>query len=439
MQKEARLVPVRVTGLDEEGLAVGALDGDRRVHVKGVRVAAGVEAEVTVQIVKRRRRHAFGIVASGSRVSSAAACSAYPRCGGCAIQHLDSAAQLELKRKRLVASLRGAGVILAVAPSIVTGPRFHYRRRARLGVRHLRERDETLVGFRESFGSRVARIDACLVLAEPLSSALPEIQRVLATLDARARVPQVELAAGDDAGALVVRHLDPLDRDDCARLRALEASTGLAVFVQAAGVDSIARIGGGQARRLHYRLDRFGVALEFAPTDFVQANGVLNRDLVAAAVALVAPGRHERIVDLFCGIGNFTLPLARGGADVVGIEHGDALVAAARRNAAVNRLGTRVELVAADLYRSLPAHAGAHLAQADALLVDPPRTGLGPLASVMSAPRLSRIVYASCHAPSFAADAARLDALGFRLARLDLFDMFPHTAHAETLALFNRR
>src|SRR5262249_31920836 len=282
----------------------------------------------------------------------------------------------------------------------------------------------------ESFASRVARIDACLVLAEPLAGALPAIQRAIGSLDARARVPQVEVAAGDDRGALVVRHLDALSAHDHARLLALEAETGLEVCSQAAGLDSTARLDGSPSRGLRYRLDRFGVALEFSPTDFVQVNGELNRDLVATALLLLAPVRGECVADLFCGIGNFTVPLARSGATVLGIDHANVLIKAAKRNADTNGVGARVELVGADLHRTLPAEAMSRLASADAALVDPPRTGIGTVADVMGgSARLGRFVYASCDARSFVADAARLDAAGYRLAHVHLFDMFPHTAH----------
>ena len=436
----ARIVPVVVTALDADGLAVGALDGGRRVHVKGVgRVATDGSTVVAAQIVKRRRGDAFAIVEAASGIASAAQCPAYPRCGGCAIQHLDSAMQLALKRDRVVRLLDATGLRLDLEPTIVSGPQYHYRRRARLGVRHLRARDETLVGFRESFNSRVARIDACLVLAEPLAGALPSIQRALGDLDARARVPQVELAAGDDGGALVVRHLEALSMRDRARLRELETDTGLEVCIQAAGLDSTVRLDGAASRGLRYRLDRFGVVLAFSPTDFVQVNGELNRDLVATALALLAPRRGENVADLFCGIGNFTLPIARSGAAVVGVDNANVLVDAAQRNADANGLGARVELVGADLHGTLSAATLARVASADAALVDPPRSGIGGAIAVLGSARLSRLVYASCDATSFAADAARLDALGFRVARLHLFDMFPHTAHAETLALFERR
>jgi len=435
-----KTVSVAVTAFDADGLAVGALDDDRRVHVKGVgRAAVGASAEVDVQVVKRRRGAVFGIV-EGRAAASAAACRAYPRCGGCAIQHLGAREQIALKRDKLVSLLVSAGVGLDAAPTIVSGPQYHYRRRARLGVRHLRDRDETLVGFRESFGSRIARIDACLVLVEPLATALPPIRRAVAQLDACARVPQVELAAGDDAGAVVVRHLDPLSDRDRAALLALERDCGLEVCVQGQGLGSIARVDGAPSRGLRYRLDRFGVALAFSPSDFVQVNGDLNRELVATAVTLLAPARGAAVADLFSGIGNFALPLARVGAQVTAIDSTAALASAAQRNANTNGLGARVEVLNADLYGPLAPEVVARLARVDAALVDPPRTGLGPVVSALAAAeRLSRVVYASCDAQSFARDAAQLDALGFSLSRVYLFDMFPHTGHAETLALLERR
>lgn len=429
-------VDVTVASIDDHGFGVGATE-TRTIHVKGAAPGATGPVPRRARIVKRRGGHWYGV--ADPMLDGAAPCAAFPVCGGCAVQHLDASQQLAHKQRQVLRLLAAHGVVPTTVDEPVRGPLFHYRRRARLGVRHLAQDDETLVGFRESFGSRVARAENCLVLSEILHGALPRIKATLQRLDVRARVPQVELSAGDRAGALVLRHLAPVSGCDRRELAALEASTGLQVLLQASGQESVVRLDGARAALLDYRLDAFGVTLEFDPLDFVQVNARVNCLLVATAHAWLRPRAGERVVDLFCGIGNFTLPIARAGASVHGVEGSPSVVDRARRNAERNALGARAAFTAADLYSELDAPTLDAIACADAALVDPPRSGLGPIAGAIGRARVGRIVYVSCHPESFAADAAALSASGFGLERLSLFDMFPHTTHVETLALFLRR
>lgn len=428
-------IEVQVASIDADGLGVGRYES-RTVHVKGAApLADGTPVVSRVRIVKRRGGQWYG-VALGADTTP---CRAYPICGGCSMMHLEPRQQLHLKTTRVLALLEAGHVRPDSVEAPCAGPLYHYRRRARLGVRHLARDGETLVGFRESFGSRVARANACLVLAEPLAAAFPSISAALTTLTVRARVPQVELSAGDANGALVLRHLEPIGEEDRHRLRELGYRTGLEVLLQPAGEDSVACLDGAAPTSLSYRLDAFGLSLEFAPLDFVQVNARVNHALVTVALAWLRPRADERIVDLFCGIGNFTLPIACRGAGVLGVEASAKAVARARSNASRNGLGTRADFMAADLYdRPGPALQDALLGAAGAL-VDPPRSGIGALAPLLERSAVARLVYVSCHPESFARDAAALVAAGFLLRRIATFDMFPHTAHIETLALFERR
>jgi 23S rRNA (uracil1939-C5)-methyltransferase len=427
--KGPRVIDVEIDAVDSDGSGVAQFEG-RQVHVKGVIPGQ----RVAVRVIKRRRGiwHALP-----EDTSSAAFCSAYPGCGGCSMQHLDPEAQLELKARGLFDQLARAGVVPMTVALPVRGPVLGYRRRARLGVRHFAGGRETLIGFRESFGSRIARASNCPVLVPRLQVILDELRTHVGALDGRAAVPQVELAAGDDGAAFIVRHLQPMTGADRARLRAVARRTGTEALLQHAGYDSVCRLDGGPPGPLDYRLDRFGLALTFAPIDFVQVNGIVNQMLVAEAVCDLDPDK-VCVLDLFCGIGNFSLALARAGAEVIGIEGAPALVARARVNAERNGLTRFATFLAADLYKALPAAVRAAFGRCDRLLIDPPRSGLGTAIEHVRESRLSRIVYVSCHPTSFATDAAGLIAAGFTLSKLRLFDMFPHTAHVEVLGVFDR-
>ncbi|NJN50524.1 MAG: methyltransferase domain-containing protein, partial [Gammaproteobacteria bacterium] len=271
-----------------------------------------------------------------------------------------------------------------------------------------------------------------------LQRVLAGLRSQLGTLDARSAIPQVELAAGDSGAAFIVRHLEPLNDADRARLRVIEASTGAQALTQSQGYDSVCDLDGQPPRMLEYSLPRFGVSLKFAPTDFVQVNGVLNADLVGEAVAQLAARGPARVLDLFCGIGNFSLACARAGAEVVGIEGDPALVDRAKSNAQRNGQSARAAFLSANLYAEPSAALAAHFTWCDRVLIDPPRSGAGAALDLVCRSNASSVVYVSCHPASFAEDAAALTRAGFTLSKLRLFDMFPHTAHVEVLGVFER-
>ena len=426
-------VEVEIRSLDARGRGIAEVAG-RRLRVPGT-----IRGErVRVRYRRRRKREDEGelvevITAAPARVP--ARCPHFNGCGGCDRQHLDADADLAEKEAGVIAALAAEEVVPERVDPAIRGPRYAYRRRARLGVRFVPGKGGALVGFREKFGNRLAILDACPVLHPAVGPRLGELRSLVDSLDARERVPQIELAAGDEGALLVFRHLDPLGAADVERLRRFGLASGLRIALQPAGPDSVAPLVG--ELDLSYRLDGFGIELGFHPLDFVQVNAEVNAALVERAVAELRPA--GRVLDLFSGIGNFTLAIASRApeASVAGVEGDERLVARARENARRNRLGN-VEFHAADL-----ARAGALadlLAQGtDRLLLDPPRSGAEEALGALVPPGPERIVYVSCHPPTLARDLGRLvRGLGYRLRALALADMFPHTAHVESVATLER-
>ncbi|MEQ8857829.1 MAG: 23S rRNA (uracil(1939)-C(5))-methyltransferase RlmD [Pseudomonadales bacterium] len=428
-----RQIDVVIEVLSEDGLGEAWFE-DRRVLARN----ALPGESVTVRVLKRRRGVWYGEAETPPRRGierQTPPCPYFPRCGGCAMQHIAYPAQVRHKADVLLHLLRQQSVAPQLVRQPVCGPQFHYRYKARLGVRLVG--DEPLVGFREGFSNRVARMSDCKTLALPFARCLPALRRVLAELERPDRVPQVELAGGDRTFAIVVRHLDPLGDADRARLRSFAASSGVRLFLQSGGYETVAELAPAADRRgLSYVNPDFGLCFEFLPTDFTQVNPFMNRRLVRAAVLALAPHRGAMVNDLFCGIGNFSLALARAGLGVRGFESSPGAVARAGRNAALNGLSAQAEFALADLYDSRCPE----LPDARYLLLDPPRSGAGPnLERWVASRALERIVYVSCNPRTFASDAARLQSQGFTLQEVGVFDMFPHTAHVETLGCFVRR
>ncbi len=427
---------VHIDDIDADGRGVGRIDG------KVIFVEGALQGE-TVRARYRRVRGRFDeaeveavLEPSPRRVTPR--CEWFDRCGGCSLQHVAHDAQLADKQQTLLGALQGIG---GIAPDeliepIVATP-WAYRRKARLGVKYVPAKGGALVGFRERGGGRIAAVEACGILAEPVGSLIRPLRQLVGGLQARARIPQIEVAVADNATALVFRHLDPLseaDRDALTRFAEMHA---VQVLLQSGGPDSILALAPAPAPPLHYRLAEFDVELEFGASDFVQVNGAVNELLLARALELLAPRPHDRVLDLFCGLGNFTLPLARRAAAVHGIEGAAALVARARANAARNGIDN-VSFAVADLFDSESA-ATALAGDWQRLLLDPPRAGALALVEALAAPYPERVVYVSCNPATLARDAAVLTTRhGYRLAAAGIADMFPHTSHVEALACFVR-
>ncbi len=442
----------------EEWLAVESLDLEAQgvahdaegkvVFIDGA--LPGERVRVTVQRRKNNWEQATAVAwqrESSQRVRPQ--CPHFGHCGGCKMQHLHVAAQVAVKQRALEDALWHLGKVKAerlLRP--IEGPAWGYRYRARLSVRWVAKKGKVLVGFHERKSSFVADMERCEVLPPHLSAMLLPLRELVAGMQQRDRLPQIEVAVGDAATALVLRHLEPLSEHDLARLRAFAAEHGVQWWLQPKGPDSVHRLDEGGAE-LAYTLPEFGVVMPFKPTDFTQVNHQINAALVSRALRLLGVQPGERVIDWFCGLGNFTLPIARTAREVLGIEGSEALVQRSRENALRNGLAEKASFAARNLFE-LPAADLAAYGSADKWLVDPPREGAFALAKALAelhadpspAPGWQppqRIVYVSCNPATLARDAGLLvHQAGYRCVAAGAVNMFPHTAHVESIAVFER-
>lgn len=440
--KAARFLDAQITDLSHDGRGVARIDG-KVYFVDG----ALPGEEVRFRVTGKRRGHGLGatetvIVSSPERVQPP--CPHFGVCGGCSLQHLSDDAQIRFKAQGLKESLARLG---DVAPEIeqapITGPRRHYRRKARLGIRYVPKKGGVLLGFRERRSSYITPLAECHTLDARVVQMLPTLRDLVASLSVHQRLPQIEVACGDDVDdvALVFRHLEPLNSTDCDQIDRYAGAHRVRCYLQPGGLDTVRSLDGQAPSPLTYRLDDGAVAIRFEPTDFVQVNGEINRRMVDNVISLLAPASNDRVLDLFCGVGNFSLPIARRAASVFGVEGDAALVNRARDNAKHNDL-PNATFETADL--SDPDTVGARIASAKPFnkwLLDPPRSGAIEL--VKAIPQKAspeRIVYVSCNPSTLARDANVLcHVKGYRLERAGIIDMFPNTAHVESVALFVRQ
>ncbi|MEO0975407.1 MAG: 23S rRNA (uracil(1939)-C(5))-methyltransferase RlmD, partial [Pseudomonadota bacterium] len=366
-------------------------------------------------------------------------CPHFDMCGGCSLQHLPSEAQIAAKQKVLLENFARIGQVepeQLLAP--LTGNPWSYRRRARLGVRHVRAKGRVLVGFRERLKPIIADMHQCEILAPPVGQLLDPLSELFGELSVRERIAQIEVAVGESSTVLVLRNLDPLSDADISKLREFAAAKDVVFCLQPKGPDSIVNLDGEPPPRLHYTLSAFDVKIAFLPSDFVQINGPLNARMVENAVELLALEGAETVLDLFAGVGNFTLPLARRAQRVVAVEGEEALVERLRENAEANGLGEKVQAHVADLSGDISPYPWAK-ARYDALLLDPSRAGADAVTTSIPRWQPSRICYVSCHPGTLARDAGLLvREHGYRLRQAGVMDMFPHTGHVESIALFER-
>jgi 23S rRNA (uracil1939-C5)-methyltransferase len=429
---DAQTVTATIVDLTHDGEGVADIDG-RRVFVPDALPHERVE------IALRRRRRKLQeadlvrvVEPSPDRVTPE--CEYFGRCGGCALQHLAHSAQIRFKQGVVAQALaRIARTEPAEWLPAVASPPWHYRRRARLGVKYVAAKERVLVGFRERAGPYITDMRRCPVLVPPLDGLLGELADLIAGTSIRARLPQIEAAVADGVTALVLRVLETPSAADAQAFRDFGARHGIDIYLQPGGPGTIAPL--GEARPMSYRLDAFGLTLQFLPTDFVQVNAAINAELVATAVRYAGVEPKDRVLDLYCGLGNFSLPLAQRAGELLGVEGEAGLVARAVRNAKSNGIGN-ARFVTADLTQTDWSF---YREPWDIVVLDPPRTGAeAPIAELASChPR--RIVYVSCHPATLARDAQVLvHERGYRLAVARVFDMFPHTHHIEALAVFER-
>ena len=422
-----------VVDLTHDGAGVAIVDG-RRVFVPGA--LPGERIELTLGKRRRKLQEAELVrVLEPSAARVVPACEYFGVCGGCVLQHLAPDAQVEAKQKAVAETLARIGNAVPdewLAP--ITGPVWGYRRRARLGVKYVAGKERVLVGFRERAAPYVTDMARCPVLAPPVGPLLGELAELVGATSVRERVPQIEVAVGDSAAALVFRVLDtPTDADE-ALLRGFGRRHGIDMYLQPTGAaGNVVPL--DSPRTLEYALPAHGVVLEFAPTDFIQVNGAVNARMVDAAIELADVRADDRVLDLYCGLGNFSLPFARRAAEVLGVEGDAGLVARAARNAERNAIAN-ARFVAADLAQpDWPFLRAEH----DLVVLDPPRTGAeAPIASLVRSDA-RKIVYISCHPATLARDArVLLESKRWRLRAARVLDMFPHTHHVEAMAVFER-
>ncbi len=433
---EAQGVAHRAAG-EGEGKVVfieGALPGER----------------VQVQVARKKNQWEQGQVSAIARESSQRVRPGCPHfglhagaCGGCKMQHLHPAAQVAVKQRVLEDNLWHLAKVKAerlLRP--IEGPAWGYRDRARFSVRYVAKKGTVLIGFHERKSRYVADMQVCPVLTAKVSALLMPLRDLIMAMDQRERLPQIELAAGDGVTALVLRHLLPLTAGDLQRLRDFAAVHGVQWWLQPQGPETVhlLEVGGPV---LAYRLPEFGITMPFKPTDFTQVNPHINRVLVDRALRLLDAQADDRVIDWFCGLGNFTLPLATRAGQVLGIEGSEVLVARARENARLNGLGAKTAFSARNLFE-LGADELRALGPAQRWLVDPPREGAFALAKAVADLAATdwagpqRIVYVSCNPATLARDAGLLvHQAGYRLSLAGVVNMFPHTAHVESMAVFD--
>lgn len=428
---------IDITDLAADARGVGHAEG------KAVFVADTLPGEqISYMRTRQHRNHDEGQLveitqASPERVETA--CEYFGVCGGCALQHLAPEAQIEFKQNQLTNNLQRIGKVVpqhVLTP--IRGPLWGYRRRARLAVRFVPAKGGALVGFRERSGGHVTVMRSCEVLATPVAKQLPALQALVERLSIRERLPQIEVAVADNAIALVFRVLEPPSENDIAELKQYARDTGFELYLQPDGEDSVAPLS-ERVTPLYYDLPAQKLRIGFEPLDFVQINAQVNADMVTQAMDLLALDPSDHVLELFAGIGNFSLPLAQRVRQVTSIEGEPGLVQRAIDNAANNGV-QNLNARQADLFGG-QARVTAALADCDfnKVLLDPPRAGAREVIAALAQRKPSHILYCSCHPATLARDAGVLvHEFGYTLTQAGVMDMFPHTAHVEAMALFER-
>ena len=425
-----------IDSLSPEGRGVAHIEG-KATFVDGALPGETVRAKYH----KRRKRfdeaETVGVIqASRERVQPK--CRHFGVCGGCRLQHLDPGAQISHKQYALIQQLEHIGNVTPVAERMpMTAPVWGYRHKARLGVKYVDKKEKVLVGFRERSSPFIADLQRCEVLHPAVGELLEPLSELIAALTVYRQVPQIEVAVGESCVALVLRHLVPMTAGDHELLQQFERTHEVRFFLQPGGPDTIHSLSPSTPPVLTYTLPAHDIEFEFAPVDFTQVNPAINRGLVDAVISWLQPEADDRILDLFCGLGNFSLPLARQAARVTGVEGDSALVERARNNAVRNRI-ENAEFFTADL-AATDLQAAFMYRRYDKVLLDPPRSGAAEIIRQLNWNGVDRIAYVSCNPATLARDAGELVHVhGYQLIAAGVLDMFPHTAHVESLALFQR-
>ena len=439
---------IEIESLDMDARGVGHLQNEDGSPGKVVFVEGALPGErVSFLTLKKKKNWEVGRMIALLRESSQRVkpkCVHYEICGGCSMQHLEPAAQVAIKQRVLEDNLWHIG---KVRPQTVMrpmyGPTWGYRYRARLSVRHVKKKDTVLVGFHEKKSAFVADIGSCEILPPHVSKMLLPLRALIASLSIFEQMPQIELAVGENLTAMVLRIMAPLTADDEAKLKAFADEWEVQWWLQVKGPETALPFY-PLDKELYYLLPEFGVKMPFKPVDFTQVNHHINRVLVAKALRLLEVQPTDRVADLFCGLGNFTLPLATQAREVVGIEGSTALTERALENAQANGLSAKTSFSTRNLFEVTTEDLLA-LGKFDRMLIDPPRDGAMAVCQALAGLRASRpdllpkrIVYVSCSPSTLARDAGILTLeAGYVLSRAGVVNMFPHTSHVESMAVFD--
>ncbi|MCB1644269.1 MAG: 23S rRNA (uracil(1939)-C(5))-methyltransferase RlmD [Pseudomonadales bacterium] len=428
--RHAEPVILDVVTLEPEGYG---LTEDRKSAVLGALPGETVRAEFWSRKRKKRFYRATDIIEASSD-RTLPVCSAAAHCGGCSLQHMTPSSQIEYKLQQLKLTFGDNQPQEYLLP--LTGPVTGYRRKARLGVKFVEKKDKVLVGFREKMKPYVAEIEHCKVLHPAVGEKISELAEMISSLEAVRSIPQIEIAAGDTETALVIRHLEPLSDADLTRLQDFGREQKFTLYLQPGGHDSVHKFFPADSlERLSYRLEEHDINFQFHPLDFTQVNQEINNRMIQLALSLLEISEKDQVFDGFCGIGNFSLPLARRCNAVVAAELSETSVERARENAAANSIAN-VQFFARDLFEAdmpLPELQGCNK-----VLLDPPRSGALEVCKILAKNKVERVVYVSCNPVTLARDAQLLTASGYRFEYAGVIDMFPHTTHVESVASFSR-
>lgn len=428
----------QVESLDFEGHGVAHVDG------KTIFIDGALPFE-TVEYNTYRKKNNFEnaqcmSIHTESFMRTKPSCPHFGVCGGCSMQHMEFGAQVAAKQRVLEENLKRIGNVKpeVILPALY-GPAWGYRHRARLSARYVAKKGTVLIGFHEKRSSFVADMTECHVLPKRISDQLPALRDLVMQLSIRERMPQIELALGDHIDAFVFRNMEAITPEDEAILKAYADQWKIQVWLQPKGPDTAYPFYPTDGAELSYSMPEFNIVMPYKPTEFTQVNPQINRVMVERAMKLLDPKAGEYIADMFCGLGNFTLPIARSGAKVLGMEGSQQLVERAKENAAKNGLSANTDFTMANLFEMTELWLE-KLGRFDKMLIDPPRDGAMELVKSISAEHgPKRIVYVSCNPATLARDAAELvHNKGYTLKAAGIVNMFPHTAHVESMAWFEK-
>lgn len=436
-KNSSELFTVEVNSLSHEGRGISTIN-DVTTFIDG----ALSQETVTCKIIKKHRHYNDAQIvevlsASPERVQPI--CPHFNMCGGCSMQHINLDAQVNLKQKTLLDQLHHFGKVKPeeILPPLSGNPH-GYRRKARLGVRYVRNKERVLVGFREKLSNKLADLQTCAVLIPQVGNKISELSELIGNLASFEHIAQIEVAASDTEIALVFRHLIALSEEDVQKLIAFGQAHQFHIYLQPNPPAPLQKIWpADNQHKLSYLLPAYDLEMQFHPLDFIQVNGEINKSMLARALELLNPQPTDTILDLFCGLGNFTLPIARHAKHVVGVEGGKEMVARAQDNAKHNSI-SNVEFHAANLMEPDPSSSWMRKTY-DKILLDPPRTGAQEIIEYFPSLAAKQIVYVSCNPATLARDAGKLVYnQGYKLKKVGVINMFPHTTHIEAIALFEK-